>query len=239
MTRGVFQRGLRRLAHRAGVELRAFEPLRDDPDLRIATLCRHEGIDLLVDVGASYGFWAEAIRNAGYQGRILSLEPHPGVYAALAGRAASDPRWQTEQVAIGRYGSRLDLRVTEDTRWSSVLPAADPSFGATRTVATVEVPMRRLDEVLLDEAGRLFLKVDVQGSELDALRSAEGVLDRVVAGKAEVLLRRVYEGQPTLMEFLAALGDYEFTVVGFEHGSIEPTGKERYVDLLFSRTGVE
>jgi FkbM family methyltransferase len=236
MGTGEFLGRIRRFAHRGGIELRRFEPLRDDPELRIATLCRHLEVDLLVDVGASYGEWAGAIRGAGYAGDILSFEPHPSVYADLLARAQSDGRWAAKELALGSDSGEAKLKLTDGTVWSSLLPAADDGFQPTVAVGEVSVPVERLDALLSgDRHERLFLKLDVQGLELETFRGAERIVPRVVGGKAEVMLRELYDGQPTLTEFLAALDRFGFLVIGFEHGLIEPNGRERFVDLLFAR----
>jgi FkbM family methyltransferase len=235
VSRGDVFAAARRVVHQAGIELRLFNPLRDDPELRIATICRALEVDLLVDVGASYGFWAQRVRRAGYQGDIVSFEPHPAVYSGLHAKAVLDDGWSSKQLAIAADAGTLELKMAAGTDWSSLLPAADPTFGPTQTVANAEVSVVRLDAFLANDLHRrLFLKLDAQGYELEALRSAEGIADRLVAGKAEVLLEDIYKGQPTLAEFLSGLQDLGFHVVGFEHGYIKSDGCERYLDVLFT-----
>jgi FkbM family methyltransferase len=238
MTLGDLLRHTRATAHRIGIEFRKFEPLRDDPNLRIVRLCEAERIDVLVDVGSNTGSWAQTVRESGFGGRIISFEAHPWAAGAARIRAARDPDWNVHSVAVGSVTGTLALSMTEASEWSSVLAPASDSFQPTKAVTTTQVTVKRLDEVLAGIDGRLFLKLDVQGYELEALRGASGIIDRVCAGKAEVLLRSVYVGQPTLIDFVGELESRGLHVVGFEHGYIEETGKERFVDVLFSRTGL-
>src|SRR6516162_3730174 len=65
-------------------------------------------IDLVIDVGANVGQFALALRYIGYRGEILSFEPIPDAYAALARRMRGDERWHGRPIAIGD-------RVGEDT----------------------------------------------------------------------------------------------------------------------------
>jgi FkbM family methyltransferase len=225
---------VRRLMRRAGLELRLFDPLRDDPALRVATLCRNAEVDLLIDLGANDGAWATAVRQAGYGGRILSFEPHPGAFTTLSRRASRDGFWDARQLAIGSQPATMTLYMPGGSVWSSLLRSSSANFEPTQPAASTDVPVKRLDDEVAG-GNRLFLKIDVQGYELEALRGAEGRMTSVVAGKAEVLIRQVYDGQPTLLEFVQALASYDLHVVGFEHGHIEENGVERFLDLIFMR----
>jgi FkbM family methyltransferase len=225
----------RRLVWRLGYDVRPFLAL-EVPLLRLAALCAHMKVSLVVDVGANDGLWAADLREAGYQGRIASFEPHPSAFATLAARAAADPAWEAYPIGLGALQSTVELRLTDDSHFSSFLPQAEPiEPTATRSVhvATVE----RLDEAL--EVGpeeRVFLKVDVQGYELPVLEGASGIMDRIVGAQVEVSLFPYYEGQPSLARMISRLEADGLRIAGVINGGLQPWGEENYLDLLAVRT---
>jgi hypothetical protein len=92
----------------------------------------------------------------------------------------------------------------------------------------------------LDEAARkyslegaAYLKLDIQGAELEVLRSGEQILDQsVTAIRTEVEFQPIYRDQPLFRdvdEFLAKRG---FVFSGFHHPiswCLQPAGQSRFV----------
>lgn len=155
-------------------------------------------INCVLDVGAHYGEYAKALRRLGYSGRIVSFEPDPASFVRLEAAVAGDPDWQVRTFALGRQTGRLTLNVAERSEQSSFWEL----HAGARLERRVEVDVRRLDESLLEEclAGiehpRVFLKLDVQGFELEILEAARDVLPRVSLLQAEVAPEAVYADAP-------------------------------------------
>ena len=96
-------------------------------------------------------------------------------------------------------------------RWLSRFP--DPA--RYEVVCTQTVPVRALDTLRQDPTLPIppaidFIKLDIQGAELDVLQCARQILDREVVGlEVEVEFAPVYEGQPLFRDidaFLASCG---------------------------------
>lgn len=226
----------RRLARSVGYDVHRYAPLAD-PSTRLVRLLEHLRVTILVDVGANDGSWASEVRRDGFRGAILSFEPHPIMFQNLATRAVHDDRWTALPFAIGTSEGPVDLRMTADTRWSSTLGAAVGATEAAATTAIHRAEMKRLDSVLHPRPeDRVFLKIDVQGAELAALRSAEGILEFVVGAEAEVMLAEYYEGQPALAEVVSEFEACELRLSGVANGYIQESGTETYLDLLFTRS---
>lgn len=78
--------------------------------------------DLLVDVGANVGQYAERARQRGYQGQMLSFEPSRDDFRFLEKRTGRDQLWGARCVALGPVSGVQTLRVTANGMSSSLRP---------------------------------------------------------------------------------------------------------------------
>jgi len=167
--------------------------------------------DLCFDVGAHVGNRLRALAGVGAQ--VLAVEPHPRL-AALLRRWYG--RWPgvtiLEQAVAGEVGERT-LRIsranptvsTLSSEWSASMTRAH-GFAAVRWEAEVRVPATTLDELIMRHGRPSFCKLDVEGSEAEALR-----------GLSVTLPALSFEFVPAAVELalgcldrLASLGGYEF-----------------------------
>jgi FkbM family methyltransferase len=236
------QQGLRRL----GYELRPYTPgpAPYEEDMRRAKLLRSEAIDLVLDVGANVGQYAQRLRRAGYEQRIVSFEPLAAAFTELQQAAARDPLWESRRLALGDTDGSAEIHVAANS-WSSSLldlgqrhlaSAPDSAYTGTETV-----PVARLDSVwdeLVREGERVFLKLDVQGFEMHVLRGAEGHLERVAGVQAELALTSLYEGDTPWREVIDHLERRGFELAGLEPGFEDPeTGRMLQADGILIRPG--
>jgi FkbM family methyltransferase len=235
------QRGLRRL----GYELRAYEPgpTPHEDDLRRAKLLRSEEIDLVLDVGANAGQFAQRLRGAGYGGRIVSFEPLSEVFGELSRHAAGDATWEARRLALSDEDGEAEIHVAGNS-WSSSLlemgarhlqSAPESAYVGTETVRTA-----RLDSVweeVARGAAYPFLKLDVQGFEMHVLRGAERSLGRLRGLQAELPLASLYEGDRPWREVVDHLGEHGFALAGVEPGFEDPaSGRMLQFDGVFLRS---
>jgi FkbM family methyltransferase len=229
---------LKRLLKGMGYELRQYTPLRSFAAARDAML---REVDVVVDVGANAGQYGEQLREGGYRGRLVSLEPVTEAYEELRRRASADGAWEAVHVAASDADGELTLNVTDDSRSSSALPrnerfADKPGWGAkeSRTVAA-----RRLDAMadeLLRPGERAFLKIDVQGYERQVIEGAGAALGRFQGIELELSVTALYEGQPSLAEMLPLLAARGFRPVSLEPILLDDDGLLMELDGLFART---
>jgi FkbM family methyltransferase len=236
--RGLSRPGLRRL----GYDVVRFDAQKD-PASRRAALIRERGVNLVLDVGANDGTFARQLREVGYRGRIVSFEPQTAAYAALRSAAAADPLWECRNLAVGVDEGEAVLNIAGNSSSSSLFeisPRHVRSAPESAYVGREEVNVQRLDslagELGLAEA-TVYLKVDVQGGELDVLRGAVAVLERVVLVEAELSLVSLYEGAPRFDEIIDYLADRRFGVLSLEPVFVDPSdGRLLQLDAVFGRS---
>lgn len=208
----------RNLLRRAGVEL---VPARRRTAVsllglhldRLFTLLE---IDVVLDVGARVGEYGTWLRQNGYRGRIVSFEPLAAHLERLQAVARADGAWTVLPYALGAEDGTADLHVARMSQLSSLLPVSD--YGRrfpTEDVGLERIEVRRLDTLWPQlPAGRVYLKLDTQGFDLQVLAGAGDRLDEVRALQTEAAVQRLYEGAPSHLDTLRELERRGFTPSG-------------------------
>ena len=196
---------------------------------QVMWVIRSGGVDCVVDAGANTGQYARSLRRAGYRGRIISFEPVRAAYDQLARSARDDPEWVVRHEGLGSSDDTATIH-TMDGTMSSLLEASE--FGRSwseglQGMGAEQVVVRRLDSVLpgllgdLPE-GRVLLKMDTQGYDLEAFAGASGVIDRVVALQTELACVPIYEGMTRLPAQIRI-----FEEAGFESAGMFPVSFDK------------
>lgn len=182
----------------------------------LATIFRHFGITVVLDIGAHKGEYGGYLRRAGWDGRIVSFEPQSAVRAILEARAAADGNWAVApRMAIGDTDGDIRFNISAETDMSSALPLADSAMAFTPTSAMVgqeTVALNRLATVFDDHVtadDRVFVKVDTQGFESAVLDGAAPVMDRIAGWQLEMSVEKIYEGEAdwrVMLDRMEALG---------------------------------
>jgi len=227
-------------ARRVGLDVRLYHP-RNSVDARRARLLAEFGVATVIDVGANVGQYGTLLRATGYEERIVSFEPLHGPFEELRRRAAADGRWEAHRVALGSQSTTATMHVAAASSASSLLGPAgghgQPAY--VRAIGTEDVQVARLDDVarpLVASGGATFLKLDVQGFELEVLRGASMLLDEVAGVEAELALSAIYEGQPLYREVIDVIEGAGLRPVSFEPAyADQATGRVLQVDGIFIR----
>ena len=161
-----------------------------------------------VDVGANaggYTFWAASV--VGESGKVVAVEPDPGLAARLAFNAASNSGGcpiEVYAVAVGDRDGEGNLLLDPRNPGENRLLAPDETGDGAR----ITVPVRTLASIL-DESGVVrpdVLKVDVEGGERAVL---EPYLESVERGRwPGAILAEVKGGTggPELIDWLEGVG---------------------------------
>lgn len=143
-------------------------------DILLRRALRHVQTGFYVDIGAQDPTLDSVTRhfyNHGWSG--INIEPHPTYFAALKRERTRDINIQT---AIAASGTLATFHFVDDSGLSSLSPrSAEVAAKHHLKSHTGEVRLMKLADVLEANAPRdiHFLKVDVEGFELDVLRSGD------------------------------------------------------------------
>lgn len=195
---------------RPGTPLRGFRErkLRAEGVLAGVTAMLGKG-DIAVDLGANVGAVTEQLASTGAS--VFAFEPDPVAFAALARRVADRPNVESINAAVGLAEGHVTLLRSvrfEDDPVAATVSSTVLSGKRDRDAAgTNDVEVRQVDLVaflkgLIAGHGRIaFLKMDIEGGELDLLPalSAAGLLDVIGYTVVETHQRKFPEKRKDFM----------------------------------------
>jgi FkbM family methyltransferase len=193
----------------------------------------------LVDIGACRGDWTRLWRSVFPDAMVIMVEPQARHAPTLQSLAAASPqRLRYAHALLGPPGlHEADFHVLDDAgggTGSSVLPERSD---VPRHV--VKMPVHTLDSLLagLQAPPPTFLKLDVQGFEIEVLKGAEQALRSAEYVLLEVSLVPYNDGSPLFDEVVAwmsAQGWHLHEV--FDLSRVQGDVLVQ-LDLLFKRSG--
>jgi FkbM family methyltransferase len=174
------------------------------------------GTTTVIDVGAR---WAEVPSwwRLSPLANLVGFEADPEECARLNALCGSKRTETFVPLALGAEAKAATLYLTKQSACASLYPPLEkladryPSLEDIRCVGTQPVMLSPLDAWWEKEERPhvSFLKIDTQGSELDILKGAVGVLRGALGCEVEVEFNPLYQGQPLFSDvdaFLRAEG---------------------------------
>jgi FkbM family methyltransferase len=160
----------------------------------------------VIDVGAYRGEWAVLCQKIYPASRILMIEPLEERKHELQGLRKNNPNLAYRQALLGSAPRDEVAFYTSETA-SSVLPES-----AKQDQQYLTCSMTTLDVVTADTefACPDFIKLDVQGYELEVLAGAEDLLLCTEVILMEVNLLPIYKGAPSYAETIAYMDKHGF-----------------------------
>jgi FkbM family methyltransferase len=158
----------------AGYALGTSEPL---TQAVFAEQIRSGGV--MWDVGANIGFYSLIASRLVGDGKVIAFEPLPANQAAIRRNLALNEITNVELIglALGDHEGTADLQLHGGNSWAKLDTSADTSFRTRRGVAdTIQVQISTLDAQLGNVPPPSFVKIDIEGAEVAALRGATNLL---------------------------------------------------------------
>lgn len=185
-----------------------------------------EQLDLtMLDAGTRDGFDGDVVSLANGMCAV-GFEPEPQEAERLerSGHAA----WRVVKMlacALGGKTGTATLHIPVSPIGASLLPHNEDMLeqygyeALHKTVKTVDVPVVTLDDLVANGTIKYahYIKIDIEGAELDVLRAARRVLTTCQSIKVEVSFVEQRVGQPLAHEVIAFLQASGFTLVDIRY----------------------
>lgn len=186
--------------------------------------------DRIIDVGAYEGSWTRLVRSVFDKVPVTMIEAQDGKKPLLDAVCREISDTSVVSALLGSTGGATvtfyEMETGSSTRPENSNVAREEAIMTTRT----------LDDVIDVSGTALFLKIDVQGSELDVLSAGQKTLSRCEVVQLETALLPYNEGAPQMIEVLIQMEEWGFSPFDFA-GFIRPNGVDLVqTDILFVRT---
>jgi FkbM family methyltransferase len=228
---------------RIGIEVHRYNPT-SSPTAQLVASLKQFGIDLIVDVGANSGQFADGIRSGGYAGKIVSIEPLTVAHAKLTKVSRNDANWDVYQrCSVGDREGEVTINIAGNSVSSSLLPMLESHLNAAPHADYIGkeiVPLLTIDSIVPDyfkNFKKPFLKIDTQGFEWQVLNGAANSLPYIQGALLEMSLTPLYEGQHLWEDILVRMKESGFTLWALQPGFTDQVNGRTYqVDGIFFRT---
>jgi len=187
---------------------------------QMAGLDFFKACDGVLDIGANQGMFSTAVALANRQIAIHAFEPLPMLQEKLRHRTRTFGNVTVHKCALGSAPGTADLHFGSFHEASSLLPMDqrhEAYFPGSSPTETVKVEVKTLDQFFSEhpELHRVFMKLDVQGFELEVLSGAARSLDKIGAALVEISFEELYQGGATGEKLITTLFAHEFKLAGF------------------------
>jgi FkbM family methyltransferase len=198
---------------------------------------------VVFDVGANIGNFSESVLAHQPWARIHAFEPQAGPRATLQEALAPFGKGIViNATALGSEPGQRDFHVSRFDEASSFLENGklldSHVYGIDfTTVATIPVTIDTVSDYVLEHRiPRIdLLKLDVQGFELEVLKGATSVLDRINAIYCEAQFEELYRGGPLAGDIFTWLHSRGFALLRMTKFSADDDDRLIECDMLFKR----
>jgi FkbM family methyltransferase len=215
------------LAFRSVVRKSGFDLVHYNP---YESLWRWLAVDLVIDVGANIGQFRDRMRWSGWKGPVISFEPNPDLMAVLESRR--DPLWRKCPTALSDKAGEVSFFISPNDNASSL----NTTIGEQAVSRTITVQTTRLDQLgdLLGQSQRIFLKIDAEGHDMNVLRGAQNVLNRIAAVQVEAVTIQRFDGEILFNEVISEIERMGFALWRIQNmESDKAIGRDVGFDLIF------
>lgn len=199
-------------------------------------------VDLVLDVGANVGQFAQDLILSGYKHRIMSFEPISSQFDLLQHNARKRKHWETFNLAFGDKNSEENIFVSGNSGLSSSFLRMNEThlnnFPSSKIVGTEKVKITTINDFLINsnlKPQKCLLKIDVQGFESKVLSGCQNYLNEFALCFLEISLVPLYEAEPTYIEILNYLENHGQNLIGLRTGVKSKDGELLQLDILTKR----
>ncbi len=193
----------------------------------------------IFDVGANRGEITSKYAELFPQANVYAFEPFPDSFKILESKFFGNKRIECFQNAIGAVNTKSNLFVNRNVDTNSLLSSVKIGLSSdqqVKNVGVIEVDVCTIDDFCRNKLINSIdiLKLDIQGSELFALKGATELLKnkRINLIYSEVYFKKQYENQPLFPDISKFLEQFEYYLQDF-YTPIYGKGNLAWCDVIF------
>lgn len=204
--------------------------------LELIEIVSRDKPQVIYDVGAHIGTWSLLAKSCIPNSAIHAFEPIDSHIVKFRESMKGISYATLHQIALGDRSDRLKINITNRSDSSSLLEPtklAEEYYGVRKETEQI-VRVVPLDEYISKNDIPLpdFIKLDVQGYELEVLKGGQKCLFHAKWVLCEVSFHPFYKDQPLFCDVASFLNDHGYNVYAF--GKDTPLGAEcAQTEVLF------
>jgi FkbM family methyltransferase len=195
----------------------------------------------IYDVGANRGVMIKSFLSTFPNASIHAFEPYKSFCDDLTQKYVLNKNIVINNLGISEHESELVFNINKSVDTSSFLTSQKTGLNCdaqVETVSQIKVPVTTIDKYSAYQLHERIniLKLDIQGSELNALKGAENLLKnkRIDMIFCETYFVQQYAEQPLFLEIASYLLQYDYILQDIYH-PIYGNGKLAWCDSMFIR----
>ncbi len=225
-----------------GYELRQIEYYKrlEDPFTVVQHLLKKNTNITIVDVGAFKGEISRKMYNLFNPNRLIALEASPYHIKDLQDRVSDIANISVFNFAVTDKIGVVQFNINESEETNSIFDFNQTELKIKeplKTVESISVNTITLDELCVDRNIKKidFIKLDIQGAELSALKGASQLLERgdISFILCEVEFMPIYKDQPLCHDIFSYLSNYNYSLFRFYNFHFSQSGQLLWADALF------
>ena len=197
-----------------------------------------QNCDFVIDIGANNGQWIDEVRNHGYSGEAICIEPLKKNYNKL--KVGTSHNTVAINCAVGNKNGYIYInQASNDGLSSSILELDNHHINGVPNVKYTgkeKVKISKLSKILeTNTHKKIFVKIDTQGYEFEVLKSIDKKnFTRVYAFEIETNLVSTYKKVTLIEDIIKFLRNRGYQPLRIENGFGMPNfGQQLQVDILF------
>lgn len=161
-------------------------------------------IGLFIDIGACIGEYDIWLAKHGV--RSIAIEPinHEAIFENIALNKVAADKIQVLKCAVGSENRKVSFHTHEVVTGSSHL---------NKNESGGDIDCRRLDEIIdigsIDQDKLTVIKLDIEGSEIDALKGAEKLIKGIK--KLQIIYEYTFSGEEAIRNMLESYAHFTYT----------------------------
>lgn len=195
-------------------------------------------IDIFIDVGANKGQFSAIASYLYPNSEIISFEPLKNVCSNAKKKFKKYKNITFHNYAIGNEEGLIPLNVSKKDDSSSILSIGSNqknTFPGTEKSHTEHITVSTLQKFItkIDLSKNIFMKIDVQGYEMEVLKGSSNYLKYFNYIYVECSYIELYQNQALAFEIIKFLDSLSFNLAGVYNNYYNKKGQVIQSDFLF------